>query len=309
MIHCAKINGVMSVSENYIPQTENLQHFNSIVEELQSITNENTTLKNNIVTKIDLLIKQLNKDGKSGDDDIIKTLNRFISGFSGEVKVKSEDEDEDDETAARKNGDNEDDEKAVLLAQNQKLRSILQSKINYNTQIEQLNKEYSTEIDTIMNQIHERKYQIDHSRIQQYKEIQLSLYNLQQQEFQKYFEFIQNQETLHKLGQTVIQILQTIGKGYDEEVELNKLLHSLDLYRSADLKNGDESYRKYNIEKLKNARKFKSSYGDLGINGNIKNGGVDNDGSRIGYNKRSSNGFEVLNSTNSLSEGNWPGLS
>ncbi len=210
----------MSVSENYIPQSENLEHFNNIVDELRSITDENTQLKNNILTKVDLLIKQLNH-GHVDNSDVIRKLNGFIAQFGG------------DEVSKSNNGGDVMDEKTQLLEQNKKLKEILASKIKYNEDIEQLNKEYQEAIDQVMRDVRIRKFHSDHLRIENFKKIHGSIAQLQDEEFQTYLILINHQEILSKIGRAISDVFKNLNQDSRDELELQKLLTTLELFKSS----------------------------------------------------------------------------
>lgn len=248
----------MSVSENYIPQSENLEHFNNIVDELRSITDENTQLKNNILTKVDLLIKQLNH-GHVDNSDVIRKLNGFIAQFGG------------DEVAKSSNGTGDVmDEKTQLLEQNKKLKDILASKIKYNDDIEQLNKEYQEGIDQVMRDVRIRKFHSDHLRIENFKKIHGSIAQLQDEEFQTYLILINHQEILSKIGRAISDVFKNLNQDSRDELELQKLLTTLELYKSSCLNKNVAAVTTQRFKTL--TKKFKNNGGKNNSMQNLSNG-------------------------------------
>lgn len=226
----------MSISENYIPQSENLQHFNTIVRELESITNENSALKNRILTKVDLLIKQLN-DGKDDSSEVIAKLDRFIERFDN----GGEDPGQKGEEANVEEDQNEVDEETRILQQNERLKEILSFKINYNSQIERLNQEYQQEIDSTMQAVRERKYHGDQTKIEEFRRVQNFIESLQQQEFDQYLKLVQHQELLYKLGDAVSDLLRFFEEEgqHKQGIYMNKLLSLFEMYKWSVLNRGE----------------------------------------------------------------------
>lgn len=226
----------MSISENYIPQSENLQHFNTIVRELESITNENSALKNRILTKVDLLIKQLN-DGKDDSSEVIAKLDRFIERFDN----GGEHPGQKGEEANVEEDQNEVDEETRLLQQNERLKEILSFKINYNSQIERLNQEYQQGIDSTMQAVRERKYHGDQTKIEEFRRVQNFIESLQQQEFDQYLKLVQHQELLYKLGDAVSDLLRFFEEEgqHKQGIYMNKLLSLFEMYKWSVLNRGE----------------------------------------------------------------------
>ncbi len=274
---------IMSVSENYIPQSENLEHFNNIVDELRSITDENTQLKNNILTKVDLLIKQLNH-GHVDNSDVIRKLNGFIARFGV------------DEAAKSSNGTGDGmDEKTQLLEQNKKLKEILASKIEYNDDIEQLNKEYQEAIDQVMRDVRIRKFHSDHLRIENFKKIHGSIAQLQDEEFQAYLILINHQEILFKIGRAISDVFKNLNQDNRDELELQKLLTTLELYKSSCL---NKNVAAITTQRFKTfAEKFKYNRGKSSMQNSYNGNGYINNGS---YKRQHAPSFDK--------ESEWPTL-
>lgn len=230
----------MSISENYIPQSENLEHFNNIVGELQQITNENSQLKSRILTQVDSLIKQLNQ-GRSDNSNVIKRLNKFIAEVNGE-EVGSINE--------------VDDEKEQLLIQNQQLKDILANKIEYNEELEALNNEYHDNIDIVMNDIRERRFKNDEISIRNYNDVQRQLSLLQDEEFNTYLQLIKNQQLLAQMHSSLSDLLKKLTI-HEYDVEIHKMLTTLELYKSV----GFTTKPRFNYNNYKTAQIFIPSIG------------------------------------------------
>jgi hypothetical protein len=176
----------MAISENYIPQAENLEYLKGVIEELHSISQRNTDIKNKIVTSVDSLIHDLN--GEEDHSAVTSQLNNFLETYGASVKTSHLMTQQEE-----------------LEAQNEKLKQILESKRIYNIELMKLNKEYENSIDTLMDKIRDMKEGYDHARLTAMKEAHRRIEDAQKKEYDAYHLLIKNEEIMSHLAKTLTE--------------------------------------------------------------------------------------------------------
>jgi hypothetical protein len=176
----------MVISENYIPQAENLEYLKGVIEELHTVSQQNTEIENKIVTSVDSLIHDLN--GEEDHSVVTLQLNKFLENYGDSV-----------ETSHLMTQQEE------LEAQNEKLKQILESKRIYNMELMNLNKEYENIIGIVMDKIRDMKEGYDHARLTAVNEAHRRIEDAQKKEYDAYHLLVNNEEIMNHLAKTLTE--------------------------------------------------------------------------------------------------------
>lgn len=218
----------MGTSDNYVPQTENLEHLESAIRELQSVSLQSTLLKSKVVTSVDRLIRSLNGDRGTEYNDTIEGTEKFLGRYemscinADEFKNKSELE--------------------QLQDQNRRLEDVLVSKIAYNKEAEKLNGEYEDSINQLIQMVREKQQTHQMEEFTLIKEISQQLDELKRKESEAYIKLVENENIVHKLTRTITDFYALLEQNKWNEEYGEKLRSQLRFYE-ARLANKEDSYR------------------------------------------------------------------
>lgn len=204
----------MGISENYIPQAENLGYLSEVIEELRLASQESTEAKNRILNTVDSIIRKLNGESKECDHtDMILQVNNFLlehrgddSECSGTTQIET------------------------LRQQNSQLKQLLGSKKLYNEEAVKINSEYEDAITNMMTQIRNKKEVNDKHKFQTMRECHERIQEAQRSEFDAYSLLVRNEDIVHRLAISLEGFYETFDENRvnaDSAQTLKMLLHWL----------------------------------------------------------------------------------
>lgn len=202
----------MGISDNYTLQAENLGYLTDVIEELQSVSLSNTRLKNEIVESVDSSIRKSNGNYED-HSQAISQLNTFLRQYYGNEEPTQ--------------GLTQEQE---LRAQNGRLRELLQSKVQYNNQLSQLNNDYESSISDVMSQIRDLKEGYNYVKFQKLRESQTEIQEVQKREADAYLLLLRNEEIVHKLVATMSGFYEYLEDNRYNDESANELKYMLEWY-------------------------------------------------------------------------------
>jgi predicted nuclease with TOPRIM domain len=199
---------------NYIPQYENLDRLERMVNELQDLTTKGNTSKNNIVNHVDDIIKKLNKENPDYNSSI-----SYVEAFL--QKHESSGTQEPGEAANTVPPKDRSHQEERLLDQNQRLKKILEEKRKLNAQTESVNTEYEEGIDRLTQLIQEKKLNDESEQIEYVGDVRMKIEKERQDEYTLFGTLLKNQDTIYKLNRVLIDSY----KIFDEERAQKSSIH------------------------------------------------------------------------------------
>ena len=201
--------GEMVMSNNYIPQTENLSYLIDTVEELSAVCSDGSRLKDEIVDGVDTLIRRINTDaGITGDrTEAVSQVDVFLQehgdpGLSAKNELSKVEE---------------------LREQNRRLKALLRRKVEYKQQVVQLNSEYEDRITEVMLHIRQFKDKEDKVKFQTMKECFAKVEQAQEREFEAYHLLVRNEEVTQKLAHELEQFYEVFDKNRANDIKAQTL--------------------------------------------------------------------------------------